>query len=95
MSTDAFGLHKLKGTVGAGLRFSWQEESRNWSCRESWPLRGWTRVLSPPHRQSRGKLSGPKPGAAQLLVLDSEGLDIVRVRAYYGQRVCVLTVACI
>lgn len=58
-----FGLHKLKDTVGAGLCFSWQEEAQYWSCRESWALRGWTRVLSLPQQQCRGKVSGPKPGA--------------------------------
>lgn len=35
-----FGLHKLKDTVRAGLRFSWQEEAWNWSCRESWATEG-------------------------------------------------------
>lgn len=80
-----FGLHKLKDTVGARFVFSRQEEAWNWSCRERWPPRGWTRVLSLPQQQCRGKLSGPKPGAARLLVLDSEGLDTLRSRAYCRQ----------
>lgn len=90
-----FGLHKLKDTVGAELRFSWQEEARYWSCRGSWALRGWTRVLSLPQQQCRGKVSGLKPGAARLLVLDSEGLDMVRSRVFCGQRVYMLMVACV
>lgn len=35
-----------------------------------------------PQEQCRGELSGPKPGAARLLVLDSEGLDRLRSCAY-------------
>lgn len=77
-----FGLHRLKDTVGAQFLFSWQEEAWNWSCRESWPPRGWTQALSLPQEQCRGKLSGPKLAAAWLLVLDSEGLDTVRSCAY-------------